>query len=177
MQTLSNPKVVDGIKMEFFGATAITRKIILEGGANDAPLTVFETTSHYDYDHNGCTDFSPDFAASSECSSCKCQDCKAKYNGVINAINALTASVKEITSKRGVIPSKRILYPDTPPEIKAAKRKERHLQGIINHKKKKARLQRLCLCLASMFSVQGCNAPENGSRSVTRCLRLRVAPG
>ncbi|KAF3649521.1 putative protein EIN4-like [Capsicum annuum] len=39
--------------MELFGATTITRKIILEGGANDAPLTVFETTSHYDYDHNG----------------------------------------------------------------------------------------------------------------------------
>ncbi|KAF3678355.1 putative protein EIN4-like [Capsicum annuum] len=31
---------------------------------------------HNDYDHNGCTDFSPDFAASNECSSCKCQDCK-----------------------------------------------------------------------------------------------------
>ena len=78
VQTLSDPKVVDGIKMELFGATTIKRKIILKGGlvavdggsgrgaavrANDAPLTVFETTSHYDYDHNGCTDFSPDFAA------------------------------------------------------------------------------------------------------------------
>ncbi|KAF3624187.1 hypothetical protein FXO38_30386 [Capsicum annuum] len=29
-------------------------------GANDAPLTVFETTSHYDYDHIGYTDFSLD---------------------------------------------------------------------------------------------------------------------
>ncbi|PHU17288.1 hypothetical protein BC332_12983 [Capsicum chinense] len=74
---------------------------------------------------NGCTDFSPDFIASSECSSCKCQDCKAKYDGVINAINALTASVKKITSKRGVIPSKRISYPDTPLEIKAAKRRRK----------------------------------------------------
>ncbi|PHU22796.1 hypothetical protein BC332_07903 [Capsicum chinense] len=125
VQTLSDPKVVDGIKIELFGATTITRKIILEGGANDAPLTVFETTSHYDYDHNGCTDFSPDFAASSECSSCKCQDCKAKHDGVINAINALTASIKETTSKRGVIPSKRISYPDTPLEIKAAKRRKK----------------------------------------------------
>ncbi|PHT88001.1 hypothetical protein T459_10107 [Capsicum annuum] len=68
-------------------------------------------------------DFSPDFAASSECSSCKCQDCKAKHDGVINAINALTASIKKMTSKRGVIPSKRISYPDTPLEIKAAKRR------------------------------------------------------
>ncbi|KAF3665975.1 hypothetical protein T459_05535 [Capsicum annuum] len=87
---------------------------------------VFETTSHYDYDHNGCTNFSPDFASSSECSSCKCQDCKAKYDGVINSINALTASVKEITSKRGVIPSKRISYPDTPLEIKTAKRRRKN---------------------------------------------------
>ncbi|PHT83504.1 hypothetical protein T459_11947 [Capsicum annuum] len=120
VQTLSDPKVVDGIKIELFGATTIKRKIILEGGANDAPLTIFEITSHYDYDHNGCTNFSPDFAASSECSSCKCQDCKVKHDGVIHSINALTASVKEMTSMRGVIPSKRISYPDTPLEIKAA---------------------------------------------------------
>ncbi|PHU05967.1 hypothetical protein BC332_26789 [Capsicum chinense] len=125
VQTLSDPKVVDGIKIELFGATAITRKIILEGEANDAPLIVFETTSHYDYDHNGCRDFSLDFATSSECSSCKCQDCKAKHDGVINAINELTASVKEMTSKRGVIPSKGISYPDTPLEIKSAKRRRK----------------------------------------------------
>ncbi|PHT36676.1 hypothetical protein CQW23_24376 [Capsicum baccatum] len=124
-QTLSDPKVVDRIKMELIGETAITRKIISEGGANDASLMVFEKTSHYDYNHNGSINFSPDFAASSECSSCKCQDCKAKHDGVINAINALTASVKEKTSKRGVIPSKRISYPDTPLEIKAAKRRRK----------------------------------------------------
>ncbi|PHU11631.1 hypothetical protein BC332_18561 [Capsicum chinense] len=93
--------VIDGIKMELFEATAITRKTILEGRANDAPLTVFEITSHYD------TDFSPEFSTSSEYSACKCQDCKAKHDEVINAINALTASVKEMTSKRGVIPSKK----------------------------------------------------------------------
>ncbi|PHU13775.1 hypothetical protein BC332_14980 [Capsicum chinense] len=111
--------------MELFGATTITIKIIFEGGANDAPLTVFETTSHCDYDHNGCTDFSQDFTASRECSSYKCQDCKVTYDGVINAINELTASIKEMTSKRGVIPSKRISYPDTPLEIKAAKRRRK----------------------------------------------------
>ncbi|PHU30683.1 hypothetical protein BC332_02776 [Capsicum chinense] len=49
----------------------------------------------------------------------------AKYAGVINAINALTASIKEITSKRDVIPSKRISYPDTPLEIKEAKRRRK----------------------------------------------------
>ncbi|PHU05223.1 hypothetical protein BC332_26045 [Capsicum chinense] len=137
VQTLSDPKIVDEIKIEFYRATTITRKIILEGGivvvddgscigsgsgaavgANNAPLTIFETTSHYDYDHNGRTDFSPDFAISSKCSACKCQDCKAKHNGVINVINALTTSIKKMISKRGVIPSKRISHPDTPLEIK-----------------------------------------------------------
>ncbi|PHT52428.1 hypothetical protein CQW23_06890 [Capsicum baccatum] len=128
--------------MELFGATAIIRKIILEGrlvivddssrsgsgsgsgsavGANDAPLTIFEIISHYDYDHTSCIDFS----TFSECSACKCQDCKAKHDGVINAINALTASVKEMASKRGVIPSKRISYLFTPLEIKAAKRRKK----------------------------------------------------
>ncbi|KAF3657970.1 putative protein EIN4-like [Capsicum annuum] len=48
-----------------------------------------------------------------------------KHDGVINAINALIASVKEMTSKRGVIPSKKISYPDTPLEIKAAKRRRK----------------------------------------------------
>ncbi|PHT95629.1 hypothetical protein T459_03511 [Capsicum annuum] len=125
VQILSNSKVVDEIKIELFGATTITKKIILEGGINDAPLIVFETTSHYDYDHNGCTDFSLDFDASSECSACKCQNYKEKHDGVINAINALTASVKKMTSKRGVIPSKRISYLDTLLEIKAAKRRRK----------------------------------------------------
>ncbi|PHU08599.1 hypothetical protein BC332_20459 [Capsicum chinense] len=125
VKTLSDPKVIDGIKIELFGATTITRKTILEGGANDAPLTVFKTTSHYDYDHNGCTDFSLDFFASSGCSSYKCQDYKTKHDGVINAINALTTSVKKMISKRGVIPSKRISYPDTPLKIKEAKRRRK----------------------------------------------------
>ncbi|PHU15193.1 hypothetical protein BC332_16398 [Capsicum chinense] len=66
VQTLSNSKFIDRIKMELFGATSITRKTILEGefvvvvglsgdgdvggssgaavGTNDAPLTVFKQT-------------------------------------------------------------------------------------------------------------------------------------
>ncbi|PHU07553.1 hypothetical protein BC332_24042 [Capsicum chinense] len=172
VQTLLNPKVVDGIKIKLFEATTITKKIILEDGliavndgsrsgsgsgvtvgANNASLTIFETTSHYNYDHIGCTNFSSDFATFSECSACKCQDCKAKHNGVINAINTLTAYVKKMTSKRGVIPSKIISYSYTPLEIKTAKGEgkilPRHHQAL-----KKAKLQRLYLCLAPMFSVQ-----------------------
>ncbi|PHT94479.1 hypothetical protein T459_02361 [Capsicum annuum] len=152
VQTLSDPKVVEGIKMELFGATTITRKTILEGGlvfvdngsrsgsgsgavvgANDAPLTIFKTTSHYDYDHTNYTDFSPDFATSSQCFACKCQDCKAKHDGVINVINALTASVKEMTYKRGVIPSKRISYPYTPLEIKLVKRRRKDISKALSN--------------------------------------------
>ncbi|KAM3222374.1 hypothetical protein P3L10_021644 [Capsicum annuum] len=90
--------------MELFRAPAITRKTILEGGlvvvvdlsgdgaigggsgaavgANDAPLTVFKV-NHYDYDHTGYTNF----ASPSECSACKCQDCRTKHDLVINAVN------------------------------------------------------------------------------------------
>ncbi|PHT30804.1 hypothetical protein CQW23_29599 [Capsicum baccatum] len=57
---------------------------------------------------------------------------------VINAINALTASVKKMTSKRGIIPSKRISYLDTPLEIKAAKmrRKDTFKASLIIKKSK-----------------------------------------
>ncbi|PHT49277.1 hypothetical protein CQW23_13485 [Capsicum baccatum] len=142
--TLPDPKVIDRIKIELFGATAITRKIILKVGlvvvddgsrsgsgsgvtvgANDGLLTIFETISHYDYDHISCTDFSSDFSTSIECSVCKYQDYRAKHDGVINAINGLTAFVQEMASKRGVILLKRISYPYTPLEIKAAKRRRK----------------------------------------------------
>ncbi|PHT48053.1 hypothetical protein CQW23_12261 [Capsicum baccatum] len=103
--------------MKSFGATTIIRKIILEGGLvaadgvsgdgavgggsgsssgaivgdNIAPLAVFETKNHFIYDHTNFTDFS----SPGECSACKSQGCKAKHAGMINAIKALTASVKD----------------------------------------------------------------------------------
>ncbi|PHU12172.1 hypothetical protein BC332_19102 [Capsicum chinense] len=54
----------------------------------------------------------------------------AKHDGVINAINELTASVKEMESKRGVILSKRISYPYTPLDIKAAKRRRKSTSKV-----------------------------------------------
>ncbi|PHU22692.1 hypothetical protein BC332_07799 [Capsicum chinense] len=164
VQTFSNPKVIDRIKIELFGATTITRKIVLEGGlvvndglsgdrsvgggsdatvgANDASLKVFKTND-YEYDHFGYTDF----ASPSECSACKCQDCRAKYNVVINAINALTASVKELTSKRGVISSKRILFPSTPLEIEAKKRRKVISKALSSTQKSKIQIKQLFLPL------------------------------
>ncbi|KAM3399163.1 hypothetical protein P3S68_002679 [Capsicum galapagoense] len=145
VKNLSNPKVIDRIKIELFRATTITRKIILEGGlvvvdgavgggsgavigTNDVPLIVFKA-NHYEYDHTSYILF----ASPSECSVCKCQDCRAKYDVVINAINALTTSVRELTSKRNLIPSKRILFPSAPLDIRANKRRRvisRALSGI-----------------------------------------------
>ncbi|PHU26289.1 hypothetical protein BC332_04621 [Capsicum chinense] len=105
-------------------------------GANDAPLTVFKA-NHYEYVHTGYTDFAhtgyTDFAPPSESSACKCQDCRAKHDVVINAINALTAFVKELTSKRGLIPLKRILFLSAPLEIRTKRRKRvisKALSGI-----------------------------------------------
>ncbi|PHT47922.1 hypothetical protein CQW23_12130 [Capsicum baccatum] len=123
--------VIDRIKKKLFGATTITRTTILEGGlvvvddgsGSGAPLIVFETTNHYDYDHTGYTNFS----TSSKCSAYKCQVCKAKLDGVINVINALTVYVKKMTSKRGIISSKRISYPYTPLETKVAKRRRKEI--------------------------------------------------
>ncbi|PHU10268.1 Mitotic spindle checkpoint protein MAD1 [Capsicum chinense] len=63
-----------------------------------------------------------------------------KHDGVINSINALTASVKKMTSKRGVIPSKRISYPDTPLEIKADKRRRKDTSKASSIIKKKSNI-------------------------------------
>ncbi|PHU01404.1 hypothetical protein BC332_31191 [Capsicum chinense] len=107
VQTLPDPKVVDGIKIEFFRATTIIRKTILEGGF----IVVDDGSRSGSGSGSGaavgliilllpflkqkaimimiilvCTDFSPDFSTSSEWSTCKSQDYKAKHNGVINAI-------------------------------------------------------------------------------------------
>ncbi|PHT98136.1 hypothetical protein BC332_32935 [Capsicum chinense] len=59
---------------------------------------------------------------------------RAKHDVVINAINALTASVNELISKRGLIPSKRILFPSTPLEIRA-KRRRRVISRALSEQK------------------------------------------
>ncbi|PHT93383.1 hypothetical protein T459_01265 [Capsicum annuum] len=141
--------------MELFGETTIIRKTILEGrlvvvvdglsgngaidggsgaavGANDAPLTVFKA-NHCEYDHTGYTDF----ASTNKYSACKCQDCRAKHDVVINTINALTDSVKELISKRGLIPSKMILFSSAPLEIRATRRRRVISRALSNIQKSK----------------------------------------
>ncbi|PHT55129.1 hypothetical protein CQW23_03615 [Capsicum baccatum] len=109
------------------------------------------------------TDYSSivtDFTTSSECSACKFQDCKAKHDGKVNAINALTTSADKMISKRSVIPSKKISYPDTPLEIKSAKRRRKDTSKALSSIRK-ARFQRLCLCLASMYCQQQSEVFQN----------------
>ncbi|PHU05355.1 hypothetical protein BC332_26177 [Capsicum chinense] len=92
-------------------------------------LDLFNPPKDAEYDHTGYIDL----ASPSECSACKCQDCRANHDVIINAINALTAYVKELTSKRDLIPSKRILFPSAPLEIRAKRRMRvisRALSGI-----------------------------------------------
>ncbi|KAF3646319.1 1-aminocyclopropane-1-carboxylate synthase 3 [Capsicum annuum] len=123
-------------------------------GANDAPLTIFKT-NHYEYDHAGYIDF----ASPSECSACKCQDCRAKHNVVINAINTLTAFVKELTSKRLFIPSKRILFPSTLLDIKAKRRRKVISKALSSNQK--AKLQLLYPSRGPLSYRQRHNLPES----------------
>ncbi|PHU02732.1 hypothetical protein BC332_27983 [Capsicum chinense] len=71
-----------------------------------------------------------------ECSTCKYQDCNVKHDGLISAINALPASVKEMASKRGVISSKRISYPYTLLDIKVDKRRRKDTSKALSSIKK-----------------------------------------
>ncbi|KAF3677444.1 hypothetical protein FXO38_03790 [Capsicum annuum] len=64
------------------------------------------------------------------------KEARVKHDGVINAINALNTFVKEMTSKRGFIPSKRISYPYTLLEIKVAKRRRKDISRASSSIKK-----------------------------------------
>ncbi|PHU17684.1 hypothetical protein BC332_13379 [Capsicum chinense] len=116
-------------------------------GANDAPLTVFKA-KHYEYDHTSYTDF----ASPGECSACKCQDCRVKHDVLINVINTLTASVKELTSKRGLIPSKRILFPSAPLEIRA-KRRRRVISRALSRIQKSKIATHLPMCCTAQHTM------------------------
>ncbi|KAM3217715.1 putative protein isoform X1 [Capsicum annuum] len=78
-----------------------------------------------------------DLAPSCLSCACKCEECKAKHDGVINTVNALIAEVKEFTSKRGVIRSKKISDPLTPLDIKAKRRKKAISKALSSFLKRK----------------------------------------
>ncbi|PHU22285.1 hypothetical protein BC332_07392 [Capsicum chinense] len=81
------------VRMQYDGATDLTGDLVVK-------KSYFEKYLDLSKNNNACFQMK-----------------MVKHDGVINAINSLTASVKKMTSKRGVIPSKRISYPDTPLEI------------------------------------------------------------
>ncbi|PHT42740.1 hypothetical protein CQW23_16765 [Capsicum baccatum] len=91
------------------------------------------------------------------------QEYKAKHDRVINAINVLTASVKEMTFKRGVIPSKSISYPYTPLEIKVlavVSFKERHIRVYDSMSQRRrsgllSEIQKLAKILATYLDISG----------------------
>ncbi|PHU20515.1 hypothetical protein BC332_11666 [Capsicum chinense] len=81
------------------------------------------------------------------------------YGVVSGGSHAAIASVKELKSKRGVIPSKRILFSFTPLEIKAKRRRKVISKAF--QASKKANLQLLCPCVA-LSNVQ---CPKKSSMS------------
>ncbi|KAM3269253.1 hypothetical protein P3S67_030135 [Capsicum chacoense] len=68
---------------------------------------------------------------------CKCEECKAKHDGVINTVNGLTVDVKELISNSRVIRSKRISVSFTQLEIKAKRRKKAISKALSSIRKKK----------------------------------------
>ncbi|PHU22381.1 hypothetical protein BC332_07488 [Capsicum chinense] len=127
---LFNPPKDAGGLVVFYGAVGGGSGAAV--GANHAPLIVFKA-NYYEYDHTGYTNF----ASPSKCFACKCQDCRTKHDVVINAINVLTAFVKELTSKRGLIPSKRILFLSAPLEIRAKRRRRVISKALLEQKEQK----------------------------------------
>ncbi|PHU03316.1 hypothetical protein BC332_28567 [Capsicum chinense] len=72
--SFKNKNLIEALKVVVGGSGAAV-------GANKAPLIAFKI-KHYEYDHNGYTDFS----CPSECSACKCLDCKAKQDVAIKLL-------------------------------------------------------------------------------------------
>ncbi|KAH0659331.1 hypothetical protein KY289_028079 [Solanum tuberosum] len=87
------------------------------------------------------TSFAP---SSSSCSACKCEECKNKEAQLIStgedvkkSLDALTSVVKELISKRGVIPSRKISKPFTPLKIK---RRRKSISKILSNMKKRQQI-------------------------------------
>ncbi|KAH0659568.1 hypothetical protein KY289_028316 [Solanum tuberosum] len=166
IDTKSDP-TVDLIKKELAGATTIRREApIVSGDADDVALDVDVDVNigvdigdagaksggeHVDDVggiYGGFTPFSghtTSFAPSSSlCSACKCEECKNKEAQLIStgedvkkSLDALTSAVKELISKRGVIPSRKISEPFTPLKIK---RRRKSISKILSNMKKRQQI-------------------------------------
>ncbi|KAH0670092.1 hypothetical protein KY289_024585 [Solanum tuberosum] len=125
IDTKSNP-TVDLIKKELAGATTIKREApivssnadnvaidvgvnvdvnIGDTGAKSGGENVYDVGGIYDgftLFSGHTTSFAP---SSSSCSACKCEECKNTGEDVKKSLDALISVVKELISKRGVIPS------------------------------------------------------------------------
>ncbi|KAG5596024.1 hypothetical protein H5410_037256 [Solanum commersonii] len=162
INTKSDP-TVDLIKKELAGAKTNRREApIVSGDADDVALDVDVDVNignagaksggeHVDdvgSIYGGFTPFSEhttSFApSSSSCSACKCEECKNKVAQLIStgedvkkSLDALTSAVKELISKRAVIPSRKISEPFTPLKIK---RRRKSISKILSNMKKRRQI-------------------------------------
>ncbi|KAH0693922.1 hypothetical protein KY285_021019 [Solanum tuberosum] len=166
IDTKSDP-TVDLIKKELTGATTIRKEApIVSGDADDLALDV-DVDANIGVDigdagaKSGCehvddvggiyggftpfnrhtTSFAP---SSSSCSACKCEECKNKEAQLIStgedvkkSLDTLTSVVKELISKRCVIPSRKISEPFTPLKIK---RRRKSISKILSNMKKRQQI-------------------------------------
>ncbi|KAF3655901.1 hypothetical protein FXO38_14457 [Capsicum annuum] len=98
---------------------------------DDTHKNLFEKRVNHDDGNNGggCGGFTSfsgyttSFGfSSSSCSACKCQEFKGRCENLIKSIDALTVIVKELTSKRGFIPSRKFIGLFTPLEVRRRKK-------------------------------------------------------
>ncbi|WMV53225.1 hypothetical protein MTR67_046610 [Solanum verrucosum] len=166
IDTKSDP-IVDLIKKELVGATTIKREApIVSGDADDVALDVDVDVNigvdigdagaksggeHVDDVSGIYGGFAPfsghttSFASSSSsCSACKYEECKNKEAQLIStgedvkkSLDALTSAVKELISKRGVIPSRKISESFTPLKIK---RRRKSISKILSNMKKRQQI-------------------------------------
>ncbi|KAG5627958.1 hypothetical protein H5410_013176 [Solanum commersonii] len=161
---IKSDSTVDLINKELAGATTIRREApIVSGDADDVALDVDVDVNigvdigdagaksggeHVD-DVGGIyggfipfSEHTTSFAPFS--SSCKCEECKNKEAQLIStgedvkkSLDALTSAVKELISKRGVIPSRKISEPFTPLKIK---RRRKSISKILSNMKKRQQI-------------------------------------
>ncbi|KAG5617242.1 hypothetical protein H5410_017066 [Solanum commersonii] len=164
IDTKSDP-TVNLIKTELAGATTIKREApIVSSDVDDVAIDVgFDVdvnigdagaksgSEHVDDVGGIYGEFTPFsghttsfVCSSSSCSACKCEECKNKEARLIStgedvkkSLDALTSVVKELISKRGVIPSRKISEPFTPLKIK---RRRKSISKILSNMKKRQQI-------------------------------------
>ncbi|XP_015169697.1 uncharacterized protein [Solanum tuberosum] len=145
IDTKSDP-TVDLIKKELTGATTIRKEApIVSGDADDLALDVdVDANIGVDIGDAGAKVVVSMLMMLCSCSACKCEECKNKEAQLIStgedvkkSLDTLTSVVKELISKRCVIPSRKISEPFTPLKIK---RRRKSISKILSNMKKRQQI-------------------------------------